>query len=80
MKTVLEFEGEHLELKYPKRRRQLSLEQWTDRALRQCYKLLESPLKITYKDECVMRGQLRDLLKARRARASTNRKLGLTND
>ena len=79
MKTVLDFEGERLEMKFVAKRHP-SLEQWTDRALRQCYKLLESPLKITYKDECVMRGQLRDLLKQRRARATRNRKLGLTND
>jgi DNA mismatch repair ATPase MutS len=59
-----------------------SLEQWTDRALRQCLELFSRSdvVNITYKDQCVMRGQLHDLLKQRRARVIRNRKLGLVND
>lgn len=62
--------------------RQITLDQWTDRALRQCLRLFERSdvIKITYAEQCVMRGQLRDLLKQRRSRAIRNRKLGLVND
>ena len=62
--------------------RQRTLDQWTDRALRQCLELFSrgDVVKITSAETCVMRGQLRDLLKQRRARAIRNRKLGLVND
>ena len=61
--------------------RRPTLEQWTDRALRQCLKLFTTGNgHIAYKDECVMRGQLRDLLKTRRLVHARNRRLGLIND
>lgn len=61
--------------------RQPTLEQWTDRALRQCLKLLEDKNGfIGGRDQCVMRGQLRNLLKHRRRRMIRNHRIGLVND
>ena len=59
-----------------------SLDQWTDRALRQCLKIFEKDdcVKITSAEMCVMRGQLRDLLKERRARQIMRRKAGIVID
>jgi hypothetical protein len=54
--------------------RQPTLDQWTDIALRRVLKFLE---RIDVEETMTLRGELRDLLKTRRARAIRNRKLGL---
>ena len=65
--------------------RRPSLDQWTDIALRRVLKALEQVRDkyiLQYDGPPIesLRGELRDLLKARRERMTRNRKLGLCND
>ena len=66
--------------------RRPSLDQWTDIALRRVLRFLEGvEFTVGYGVKSgpsveSIRGELRDLLKARRARTIRNRKLGLHGD
>jgi hypothetical protein len=62
--------------------RPVSLEQLTDRTLRESLKFFEVAMerRLGYAELSILRDQLRDLLKKRRAQRRRNRKLGLTND